>query len=74
VDLVHVAGRVEKGRVRLAQPIAWSDGQQVVVIPLPRSFTESDSSAPTVEELEQDFKEFARRPGSLAAINRSELD
>jgi hypothetical protein len=68
-----VTGRLEKGHVRLSQPVEWGDGQQVVVIPLPRSFTDS-SGVPSVEQLDDDAKEFARRRETLAAINRSELE
>jgi hypothetical protein len=71
-ELVHVSGRVERGKVKLSRPVAWSEGQEVVVIPLPPSITEG--VAPPLELLEEDAREFARRPETLAAINRSELD
>jgi hypothetical protein len=73
-DLVHVAGRLERGKVKLSQPVAWSEGQVVVVIPLPPSLTAENAGVPTLEELEEDAKEFVPRPGTLGAINRSELE
>jgi hypothetical protein len=68
-----VRGRLEKGRVRLAEPVAWNDGQQVVVIPLPQRL-KAGAKAPPVELLEEDAAEFARRPETLGPINSSELD
>jgi hypothetical protein len=71
-ELVHVSGRLERGKVKLSRPVAWSEGQEVVVIPLPPSI--SESVAPPLELLEEDAREFARRPETLAVINRNELD
>jgi hypothetical protein len=68
-----VRGRLEKGRVRLAEPVRWNDGQQVVVIPLP-SRLKAGAKAPPVELLEEDAEEFKRRPETLGPINRSELE
>jgi hypothetical protein len=72
--LTHVEGHVEKGKIRLAEPVTWGDGQRVVVIPLPESFTAKESGAPPVELLEADAKEFARRPETIVPIFRNELD
>ena len=72
--LTHVTGRLEKGKVRLSQPVEWSDGQPVVVIPLPQSVTTSSALVPPLELLDEDAVEFARRPETLAAVNRSELE
>jgi len=66
-----VTGRLEKGQVRLLQPVLWDEGQQVVVIPL--SSVEARPSPPA-ELLEEDAIEFARRPGTLVPLNRSELE
>ena len=65
-----VTGCLEKGRVRLLQPVSWTDGQQVVVIPLPVEARQS----PPAELLEEDAIEFTRRPETLAPINRGELE
>ena len=66
-----VTGRVEKGGVRLLQPVPWDDGQQVVIIPLP---SVEARSSPPVELLDEDAVEFARRPQTLAPINRGEIE
>lgn len=68
--MTHVTGRVEKGQVHLSKPVAWTEGQRVVVIPLPKSLEDSAQLSPPVELLDEDAVEFARRPETLAPINR----
>ncbi len=68
-------GRIEQGQVRLAQPVMGSEGQAVLVIPLPvpDPATEHPQLAPPEHLLEEDAKEFRRRPETLSALNRGEL-
>jgi hypothetical protein len=68
-------GRIEQGQVRLAKPVAGSEGQAVLVIPLPVSDpgAESPLSAPPEHLLDEDANEFRRRPETLSALNRGEL-
>jgi hypothetical protein len=65
---------VEKGHVRLSRQVAWGDGQQVVVIPLPRTLASQLRRSPPRELLDEDAAEFRRRPDTIAPLNRSELE
>ncbi len=68
-------GRIEHGQVRLAQPVEGSEGQAVLVIPLPVSepAAERPLLPPPEDLLEEDAVEFRRRPETLSALNRGEL-
>lgn len=59
--------------MRLAEPVAWNDGQQVVLIPLPQRL-KAGAKAPPADLLEDAAAEFARRPETLGPLNRSELE
>jgi hypothetical protein len=65
-----VMGRVENGQIRLGQTIDWSNGQRVLVIAIPALHT---TDAPPPQLLEEDAREFARRPDSLDDVNGPEL-
>ncbi len=67
-----VIGHLEKGQVRLSQPVVWADGQRVVVIPLPQPTAQS-SVPPPVDLLDEDAEEFTRRPETLRSVNEGEL-
>ncbi len=68
-------GHIEKGQVRLERPLAGSEGQIVLVIPLPASeFAGADRPlAPPPDLLEEDAAEFRRRSETLSELNRGEL-
>jgi hypothetical protein len=67
-----VVGTIEKGAVRLEKPIAWEEGQRVLVIALPQGEPMS-TAAPPPELLEADALELAPRVDVLEGINRGEL-
>jgi hypothetical protein len=65
-------GIVDGGKVRLEESLDWSDGQRVLVIPVP-----ADDSVhrgpPPAELLEDDESELSPRRAPLSDINRREL-
>ena len=63
-------GRVENGQIRVGQAISWSNGQRVLVIPIP---TLDATEAPPTQLLEEDAREFARRPDSLVDVDGPDL-
>ena len=69
--MTSAIGHIENGRVRLDENVDWSEGQEVLVIPL--SATATDRQAPPPELLEEDAREFATRPEAISDINRREL-
>ena len=62
-----------KGKKQPAQGMVAGrvEGQQVVVIPLP---SVEARPSPPAKLLDEDAAEFARRPETLAPLNRSELE
>ncbi|MBI4706076.1 MAG: hypothetical protein HY744_33700 [Deltaproteobacteria bacterium] len=70
-----VVGRIEQGQVRLTQRLAGSEGQAVLVVLLPGSAVakEGQRMAPPADLLEEDAREFRRRPETLSALNHGEL-
>lgn len=69
--MTSAIGHIESGGVRLDESVDWADGQAVLVIPLPVGIP--DRPAPPPELLEEDAREFATRPDTIADINRREL-
>ena len=62
-------GRVENGQIQIGA-IGWPNGQRVLVIAIP---TPHATEAPPTQLLEEDAREFARRPDSLVDLNGPEL-
>jgi hypothetical protein len=72
----QVTGRLENGQIRLLRPVAWNDGQQVLVILLPQAVGAGSRPflSPPIQLLEEDAVEFCRRPETVTAVNRAELE
>ena len=69
--MTSVIGHVENGTVRLSESVAWSEGQEVLVIMLPERPIQRE--APPTELLEEDAREFAVRRDTVREVNRREL-
>ncbi len=55
-----VEGTFESGAVKIDRPLAWADGQRVLVIALPPE-SGADRIAPPADLLEEDARELAVR-------------
>ena len=69
--MTSAIGHIESGGVRLDESVDWADGQAVLVIPLPVGAP--DRPAPPPELLEEDAREFATLPDTIADMPRTHV-